>query len=590
MKLLAPYPGKNIKYLVYSTVTLAIIVIICKLVAVFLPPHLAWGFDHLTFSPYWLQILLIILVILSILPSTNNLFWNKIDFFIKKKEKIKPAGKKYYFFALISLTVLFVFWFLRSQKLWGDGEITIRLLERTLPGNFWESFYWREPLDRLITILVYRTLHAIFDWNAWKSIALISCVGGAIYIFCLLVACIKITRNTIGQLIIFLFMITMGKVQLFFGHVENYTLVATGTMAFILFSTLYLQERVHLFIPIMILSITVCIHPLALALFPSLVYLAWLEVGKRRKGQKIKLVVKAIPVFLAPIALLVVTCLLFGAHDPDIGINRFARHPQLFLPIEDVFNIIHLKDIFNEHILISPIGLITIVLIFLFLFKKINFSDPQLIYLFIASACFIIFTITFHSTWEQKRDWDVLSTAATPYTFLAGYLVITTISPGKYLKYVSLVLVATAFLNTAPWLFTNWRGLSRYPEDYLSYHQQGLQSAYQGNFDQAIKYFSHAVEINPEFSPGLMAMGIIHQRGGDLRQAEHAYQRIVNQYFSGLITREAHFNLGVIYATRRQYKRALKHLRRIIEMDHTYPQAQVLIRNLETGGNDISEY
>lgn len=73
-------------------------------------------------------------------------------------------------------------------------------------------------------------------------------------------------------------------VQLFFGDVENYSLVTVLILAYLVLCWWFVAGRIPLWIPCLALSLAICFHLVAGWLLPSLVYLV---LQARREGRRV---------------------------------------------------------------------------------------------------------------------------------------------------------------------------------------------------------------------------------------------------------------------------------------------------------------
>ncbi len=71
--------------------------------------------------------------------------------------------------------------------------------------------------------------------------------------------------------------------ELFFGYIENYSLMTLGVLVYAYLAVLYLRGKTALVWPATALAVTHAFHPSTIVLTPSLLYLAFapLPVGER---------------------------------------------------------------------------------------------------------------------------------------------------------------------------------------------------------------------------------------------------------------------------------------------------------------------
>ncbi|MCK4598087.1 hypothetical protein KAU04_08590, partial [bacterium] len=93
-------------------------------------------------------------------------------------------------------------------------------------------------------------------------------------------------------------------------------------------------------------------------------------------------------------------------------------------PPYTLFSPAHLVDMVNEHLLISPVGLILCLLLFIGYRREINFKRPLIRFFIIASGFCLLSTFVLNPKIGPSRDWDLLSLPSIPYTLLGAYLLI----------------------------------------------------------------------------------------------------------------------------------------------------------------------
>ena len=125
----------------------------------------------------------------------------------------------------------------------------------------------------------YHTSRA-FGWTVEYSYQFLSSVAGAIFVVLLLTFAWVGLREK--QWIVFVLGVgSAGFMQLFFGDVENYTLVTLLILGYLFSGYLYLERRCSLLVPTCVLAVAVTFHLLAAFLLLSLAYLYVVALRRR---------------------------------------------------------------------------------------------------------------------------------------------------------------------------------------------------------------------------------------------------------------------------------------------------------------------
>ncbi len=121
-----------------------------------------------------------------------------------------------------------MFWLFREHTHYGDAVQKLQLLStRTVQTD---PFVWKEPLDSLLT---YEFVRLLRPWGLEPEIAVavLSVLSGMVYVsVAIRIAALLGTR--IGQQLFYVVgLLALGSTQLWFGHVENYSLVTAVALA-----------------------------------------------------------------------------------------------------------------------------------------------------------------------------------------------------------------------------------------------------------------------------------------------------------------------------------------------------------------------
>ncbi|HLS31771.1 MAG TPA: tetratricopeptide repeat protein [Flavobacteriaceae bacterium] len=110
--------------------------------------------------------------------------------------------------------------------------------------------------------------------------------------------------------------------------------------------------------------------------------------------------------------------------------------------------------------------------------------------------------------------------------------------------------------------------LSENDEAYYSYIK-GIDEMQQENFDQAVKYFQHAVEIDPEFAFAWDNLGLSYRNLNQFDQAIEAYEQSLTIDPNGMMPMQ---NIAIAYQYKKEYKKAIGAFKKLAEVDQSNPE------------------
>lgn len=562
--------------LIFSLV--AGITIIAHFIASFFPSGRTWGFPHLLFFPLWVRVLLT-LIGLSICVSGVNkhlsVFLQVMANFLFRKKRLE----RYIILVSLSFFSFVVFWLLRTKTHFlGDGYLRIRSLEA---GNIFSTV---EPLDTYLHFMAHKFFSILGTVDPTTTYAILSCLSGALFVFIILILSGSWTNNPLHATFISLSVVTMGLMQLFFGYVENYTLMTTGMLLYIMTSLLYLHEKCDIVLPSFLLGLTICFHTVAFPLVGSLTYLIFAKTKARQKSPLYKNLVKCIVAFSLPLIGLGIMAIHLE-YGPKVILRETGQ--EIFLPIfpqnansaYSILSVAHLFDFINEQILISPVGIILIILILKF-WKKINFHDNTSRFLFISSSCLLLFTFALNPKLGLSRDWDLFSLPGLSYTLLALYLAISYIKDNQVLKSIGIVCIVVNLLHTVPWILVNAhenKSIERFEllvqtkkirTSYYAYEELGTYFRNTDKPENAIDYYKKAIEVNP-------SNWRLHNLLGSTFSSLQKYDEAILEFevAKKLAPKQASIphNLGLTYMHKGTYDMAINELIKAIMLDPKDP-------------------
>jgi hypothetical protein len=272
-------------------------------------------------------------------------------------------------------------------------------------------------------------------------------------------------------------MLTTGSMQLFFGYVENYTIVSLALLITLFLSWRSLQGELQPVWPVLGLAITNGFHPSTVFLWPGMVLLVWLCWRRGRVSAA-----KGLAQLLLPpvgVAGAILALMESGGHGVSalLGVDRPGGGDAIwFVPLFEtttewqhytMFSAAHLIDWLNLHLLISPFGLPLIVMTLviarwfrLTLFDRTTDRDYGY-FLGLTAVMYLLLTWLWNPDYGGRKDWDLFAPSAFVYTLAAGYLLGRILPDQDKLKEGGLLAIAVSLLHTGAWVLANTHNLPR---------------------------------------------------------------------------------------------------------------------------------
>ena len=284
-----------------------------------------------------------------------------------------------------------------------------------------------------------------FGWSVAVSYQALSCAAGAVFVFLLLTWC----RRLLPQHwpLAFLACVSGGYMQLFFGDVENYTLMTTLVMGYFVASIRAIEARTSFVYPSILLALALTFHLEAGFLLPSLVYL--LLLGSQR-GQGFHVVAA-----LAGFVLVVAGTFLFF-HLEGLPIGDLIAHSQAFGDSGPFRHMLatpsfeYYSQIANLAFLLVPSW---VILVALFAYRRIPL-DAVNVHLVVASAGMTALVIGWKAQLGVYNDWNLFAMAAVPISLLVWRNVFRVVGAGR-VPWPIVAMIALFFAHSYSWVIGN---------------------------------------------------------------------------------------------------------------------------------------
>ena len=294
-------PSKKYRYLSYILGGVAFGLVLLNLtVPLLVPTKLdtgGWGFKRFSALPWWLPVGLVIMA-----GSLTFIAFSNISFrwqFPKTLYKRLPRLNPYWWLALSGGAASVFFYLLRTNDRYGDStELISKLnlfLRYRMESGRDDFLIWRErePLDFALHFVLWRSM-LNFDW--WKpeyTYVFTSILAGGIFVAVGVLVAANLTRLKAGRWLVGGLLLSPASLLVFFGYIESYTLVTLTALVYLWLGLLVLYHKINLAWPTLALVVAVMLHPQALFLGPSMVFLLlWRAKFFSPKGLNSRLLLK----------------------------------------------------------------------------------------------------------------------------------------------------------------------------------------------------------------------------------------------------------------------------------------------------------
>ena len=432
------------------TILFSLVLVSLYAAGYFFPSALTWGFHFLGFLPSSVFYLYLIIVLTGL-------------FFIMKKDIdgiVAPVSsfmvrKPTLFLFIVIVVAIGCIYLLRVRvPLLGDSFFLVKNYSEASRGV--APLYPRnEPLSTYY-FSFFMNLFGVSSYKQFLNVFLLADILlGIGFIICTFIIVQHLFSEKETRFSSFIYLLTIPTVQLFFGYVETYAVVLLAVSLYTLVAVLYLKQKIPFFpLPIIFLVQTLT-HYFTLLLFPSLLYLAYLEM-KNRGGKKVLLsfgtTVGIILILLIAVNFEVEKFSAWTPHSHFLSVvestNPFEKYSQAYT----LFSPYHFIDVLNLFILLSPGALF---LVFLTLYYRKHVSLRSATSKFFVSAIVPVFMVLFVTKFDlgMSRDWDIFA----PYFFLLSLFAVfiffeSGLPNGR--KIFSITIIVT-IANSLVWFYLN---------------------------------------------------------------------------------------------------------------------------------------
>lgn len=453
----------------------------------------------------------------------------------------------------IPLSVVLVsvplFWLARAGHTYlGDGTS----LSTDIPAGV--TFHPRQPLTMLLQHEIYQHLAPWLgggerpdvlvaeDALAWGSVLAGAFFAGMVWLLAgelsRLGARTQADRGAPQRLrlVVTLVLLGQGTVQLFFGYVENYAFHTVALTLYLWLALRLLRGRGSLLLPGLALLLAMALHLAAAILLPSFVALSVWGLAKPATRRRAVLDLAGLAVITAGVQVamrslndnydLLGTMISVGA----IALTGQQEHDSGYLLSQ-----VHVRDFFNEQMLIGPLGLFLFVPSVLVTLWRRTRWDPSLVFLFVAASAMLGASwLAGDSNLGYARNWDLLAPGGLVLTAAGlGFLFLAQPTRRELAPALIGALLISAY-HTVPWIATN-ASFDR------SFHRLKLLPLGKGrtemlvgkwyirqnDLDEAERWLVEATKVNPANNNAYYILGVLELERGQAEAAATSLSKAV---------------------------------------------------------------
>lgn len=243
-----------------------------------------------------------------------------------------------------------------------------------------------------------------FGWTVEYSYQFLSSLAGAIFVV-LLLTFGWVALHEKRWIVLVLGIGSAGFMQLFFGDVENYTLVTALILLYLLTGYLHLEGQLSLLAPSTVLAVAITFHLLAAFLLPSLAYLYLVALRRRQLASA---VVAAVILVAIPAAVVV----YFHYHGLPFEVirtsNAFGQAGKLQRFATPSLEY-HGQIVSLLFLLFPPV----LCFVPLLAYKRVTLT-PFNIFMALAVIVFMGYVFTWRADLGVYNDWNLYAPAALP--------------------------------------------------------------------------------------------------------------------------------------------------------------------------------
>lgn len=452
--------------LVWALRVLALGLIALNLAAPLFSEATAWGVWPTTYLPAgWRWSLALVAAVTAIF---GDRLWQRISPVLAPAlRRLRLSSRGLHLAVALLCAAPFLIFRLRHLR-WGDAYILVKAIPHP---DARLTYTWQAPLDLFLHAKAWQLGHRVFGWaDPIPVYLIISTLAGVAFVWIVLRLATWLGRDRAERALIAGLLLTLGLMELFFGYIENYTLVAVGVLVYAWLALRAVRGEVGLVWPATVLALAHATHPSSIILAPSLLYLAWLQVQRApgtRRGPAARAALMRIAVPYVLVLAGVLALMTAGGHGVSALLSADAPgggDHNWFVPLfktstrwehYTMFSLGHLLDIVNEQLLVAPAILPGLALAALLAWGRLPRRDPAFRLLGLLTGLYLLLILTWNPDYGGQRDWDLFSLASLPAALWLAYTLPRALPERAALRAAGWALISAQAFHTIAWVYSN---------------------------------------------------------------------------------------------------------------------------------------
>ncbi len=385
----------------------------------FFPGSFTWGVHFFGFMPP-------IVLVLYLIASAGIIFViNKkwVEQRMTAVSRVMNESPLLFLGIVVPLFVGVAYLFKLQAPWWGDGFFIVKNFSEALK-EISPLYYRNEPLATLFYYSIIKALHPAtynsFLFHYWIADVIVG-IGFVITAYFLSRQLVNESKH---RFLAFLLLCSGSSMLLFFGYVETYSIVLFWIALYSLLAILFLKKKLPFPWVALCFFFQGMTHYLTGLLFPSLIYLAYIEWKERGlKNVVIGSGLIALGIYIT-LWLVDFNIEIISATQPHTHYLSFTTNTdpaEAYSEAYTLFSPYHFIDLINLYVFV---GASAIFLIIYSVRKNLsvlwNHVEPR--FLLIAIVPVILFSFIVKYDLSAARDWDILAPFFILFFIFAGYL------------------------------------------------------------------------------------------------------------------------------------------------------------------------
>jgi Tfp pilus assembly protein PilF len=565
----------------------SVVVIALHVYAVFEPTALNWGFHHMAFLHPGFRLVLPLLMVLALFAQVHHPVVRYLEQSQRSFQSV-PVSFLAAAYLLLAVCAGVLFWFAREQTYFmGDGALIHRNMSMLRRVDQIQIAMQNSPLPGYIGWRLIQ-LMGMLEWKPAVTLGfqLMSILFGVGCVLALLPLSSQLASEGADRILAYLFILTSGASQMFFGHVEAYTPTLFFLILFIWFSLSHINGRMHLAAPAIAFAFAFASHFGMLCMVPAFLMLLYRAARERRFG--------AVGIALAVFVLALMGVLYMCGYTPAALQGFFIKESgKQLVPLSTLtttwqvytfFSIWHVINLANLQVLISPFALVMFVTVLVMRFRHISLREYQTLFLLLVAISGLAYTVFINFDIGMSRDWDLAALYGISMVIATPFLWNHFIGDSKMRRRWLTIAVLITSVHTFAWMvlhtseqrsiarFTTLQDERVWSQGALTYAYEDLAVFYRGRGEKelAAKYFLLSALHDSLNSRRWVSVADMFQSIGNEEEATAAYEKAI-QLNTRIIS--PYVNLGFYYGRRDMVDEAIELWKKALTIDTTMSTA-----------------